>query len=178
MSPWLRKQHLAMVYAKRGVGKTHFALGVAYAVAAGAKFLSWQAEKPRKVLYIDGEMPGPAMKERLAAVVSSCSEEPPEGYFRIITPDVQSLPLPDFADLGGQSDQPSHGIRVRGSAATLPDAVDRPHGERRELPRVLRRANGRQGRASAITLCGDPGLCSRPTVTSASRVPVVAERPR
>ena len=47
-----------MVYAKRGVGKTHFALGVAYAVAAGAKFLSWQAETPRKVLYIDGEMPG------------------------------------------------------------------------------------------------------------------------
>ena len=58
LAPWLRKQHLAMVYAKRGVGKTHFALGVAYAVAGGGSFLNWQAEKPRKVLYIDGEMPG------------------------------------------------------------------------------------------------------------------------
>ena len=29
LAPWLCKQHLSMVYAWRGVGKTHFALGVA-----------------------------------------------------------------------------------------------------------------------------------------------------
>ena len=33
LAPWLRKQDLSMVYATRGVGKTFFALSVAYAVA-------------------------------------------------------------------------------------------------------------------------------------------------
>jgi hypothetical protein len=106
LAPWLRKQHLCMVYAKRGVGKTHFALGVAYAVAGGGSFLNWQAEKPHRVLYIDGEMPGAAMKERLAALVASAEEskEPPEGYFRIITPDVQEGSLPDLGTAEGQAD--------------------------------------------------------------------------
>jgi hypothetical protein len=105
LSPWLRKQHLSMVHAKRGVGKTHFALGVAYAVAGGGTFLKWKAEKPRKTLYIDGEMPGAAIKERLAAIVKSSPEgaEPPEGYFRIITPDVQEGNLPDLGTPEGQA---------------------------------------------------------------------------
>lgn len=105
LAPWLRKQHLSMIHAKRGVGKTHFALGVAYAVAGGGKFLKWSAEKPRRVLYVDGEMPGAAIKERLAAIVKSCPEgaEPPEGYFRIITPDVQESYLPDLGTVEGQA---------------------------------------------------------------------------
>lgn len=106
LSPWLRKQYLAMVYSRRGVGKTHFGLGVAYAVAGGGKFLKWPADKARKVLYIDGEMPGAAIRDRLAAIVASSSEaaEPPEGYFRIITPDVQTRSLPDLGTLEGQAE--------------------------------------------------------------------------
>lgn len=106
LSPWLRKQHLSMIHAKRGVGKTHFALGIAYAVAGGGTFLKWKAEKPHKVLYIDGEMPGAAIKERLAAIVKSSPEgaEPPEGYFRIITPDVQDANLPDLGTAEGQAE--------------------------------------------------------------------------
>ena len=104
LAPWLCKQHLSMVYAWRGVGKTHFALGVAYAVAGGGQFLKWKADKPRRVVYIDGEMAGAAIKARLAAIVESTPDEhePPEGYFRIITPDAQHLPLPDLASLEGQ----------------------------------------------------------------------------
>jgi putative DNA primase/helicase len=104
LAPWLRKQYLAMVYSQRGVGKTHFGLGVAYAVASGGRFLKWQADKPRKVLYIDGEMPGAAIRDRLAAIIKSSEAEPPEGYFRIITPDVQNRSLPDLADLEGQAE--------------------------------------------------------------------------
>ena len=105
LAPWLCKQHLSMVYAWRGVGKTHFGLGVAYAVAGGGQFLKWQAEKPRRVVYIDGEMAGAAIKARIAAIVESSpnEHEPPEGYFRIITPDAQALPLPDLASLDGQA---------------------------------------------------------------------------
>lgn len=104
LAPWLCRQHLAMVYAWRGVGKTHFALGVAYAVAGGGEFLKWKADKPRRVVYIDGEMAGAAIKHRLAAIVASSSDEhePPEGYFRVITPDAQDMPLPDLASPEGQ----------------------------------------------------------------------------
>ncbi len=105
LAPWLCKQHLSMVHAWRGVGKTHFALGVAYAVAGGGKFLKWKAEKPWRVVYIDGEMAGAAIKARVAAIVESTPDEnePPEGYFRIITPDAQHLPLPDLSSLEGQA---------------------------------------------------------------------------
>ncbi len=105
LTPWLCKQHLSMVHAWRGVRKTHFALGVAYAVAGGGQFLKWKAEKPRRVVYIDGEMAGAAIKARLAAIVESTPDEhePPEGYFRIITPDAQDLPLPNLASIGGQA---------------------------------------------------------------------------
>ena len=101
--PWLRKQDLAMVFAERGFGKTHFCLTLAYAVASGGKFLKWEAPKPRRVLYIDGEMPGAAIKDRLAALSQSDGPKPPEGYFRIITPDVQQFALPDLATLEGQA---------------------------------------------------------------------------
>ena len=104
LSPWLCKQHLSMVHAWRGVGKTHFALGVAYAVAGGGSFLKWKADKPRTVVYIDGEMAGAAIKDRLTAILDSTpeNEKPPEGYFRIITPDAQPFPLPDLSTKAGQ----------------------------------------------------------------------------
>lgn len=105
LSPWLRRQDLVMVYAWRGVGKTHFAMNVAYAVAGGGSFLCWKADKPRRVLYIDGEMPGAWIKERAAALVAATDEsaEPPEGYFRIVTPDAQEAPIPDLARPEGQA---------------------------------------------------------------------------
>lgn len=105
LGPWLRKQTLAMVHAWRGIGKTHFALGVAYAVASGGAFLKWKAEQPRKVLYIDGEMPGAGVKERISAIVASTDgrQKPPPDHFRIITPDAQPGALPDLSTLEGQA---------------------------------------------------------------------------
>ena len=46
------------------------------------------------------------MKERLAGLVASADEskEPPEGYFRIITPDVQETSLPDLGTPEGQAE--------------------------------------------------------------------------
>lgn len=52
LSPILPPQGLVMIYAKTGVGKTFVALMIAYAVAIGDKVFSWQAPKPRKVLFI------------------------------------------------------------------------------------------------------------------------------
>ena len=91
-----------MVYAWRGVGKTHFALGLAYAAASGGGFLKWNATRAFKVLYIDGEMPGEALQERLAAIGISSDKEPKEGFFKIMTIDMNSGSMPDLATIEGQ----------------------------------------------------------------------------
>jgi len=88
LHPWLPKQGLAMIHAPRGVGKTHVALWVSYAVAAGTSFLAWHAPKPRGVLYIDGEMPAAVLQERIARIAVSNDLEP-SAPLRIITPDLQ-----------------------------------------------------------------------------------------
>jgi Mrp family chromosome partitioning ATPase len=57
LAPIIPTKGLAMIYSKRGVGKTFVALSVAYAVASGGVFLRWKAPAPRRVLLVDGEMP-------------------------------------------------------------------------------------------------------------------------
>lgn len=101
LSPWLPKQGLAMLYAKRGVGKTHVALNIAYAVASGGSFLGWKADKPCSVLYLDGEMPAATMQERLASIVISHEREV-QAPFTILTPDIQNRGMPDLSTLEGQ----------------------------------------------------------------------------
>jgi putative DNA primase/helicase len=86
-----------MVYAERGVGKTYFALCVGYAVASGGEFLRWRAQKPQRVLYLDGEMPAVTIQERLAGIVRGSYSEPPGAdYFRLVTPDLQPGALIDL----------------------------------------------------------------------------------
>lgn len=103
LGPWLHSQDLCMVYAKRGIGKTHFSLAVAYAVATGGKFLGWQANQPHKVLYLDGELPGNVMQTRL--LMHLPDQEPQPEYFRIFTPDLLSMDqlMPDLATPQGQA---------------------------------------------------------------------------
>ncbi len=86
LAPWLHSQDLCMVFAPRGIGKTHFNLSLAYAVATGGTFAKWKAEKPRKVLYLDGELPGIVMQKRL--LMHCPSFEPAPGYLRVFTPDL------------------------------------------------------------------------------------------
>ena len=57
LAPIIKTQSLNMLFAKRGIGKTHIALGISYAIASGGNFLNWKAPEPRRIVYIDGEMP-------------------------------------------------------------------------------------------------------------------------
>lgn len=98
LSPWLPVQGLAMIYAPRGVGKTHVALGIANAVTTGAQFLGWTASKPRGVLYLDGEMPAALMQERLLELIRTTPLAP----FQLLTPDLQQGGMPDLATNKGQ----------------------------------------------------------------------------
>jgi hypothetical protein len=65
---WLAAQSICMVYAARGLGKTWFCLALALAVALGEPFFGWSVPKPRRVLYIDGEMTTKMLKDRLLAL--------------------------------------------------------------------------------------------------------------
>jgi hypothetical protein len=105
LAPWLPVKGLAMIYSPRGVGKTLFGMASAYAIAAGGTFLGFDAfGKPRKVLYIDGEMPSETMQERLAAIVSAFPQQPPtDDYFRLLSSDLSEVGLPDLGTAEGQA---------------------------------------------------------------------------
>nr|HPQ97702.1 AAA family ATPase [Thiolinea sp.] len=103
LAPWLQNPGLAMIYAWRGVGKTHVAMRVAYAVASGGRYLDWVAPQPQPVLYLDGEMPAVVMQERLRQLVTSSDREPPPGFFNLITLDEQGAKgMPNLSTLDGQ----------------------------------------------------------------------------
>lgn len=56
----------AMVGGGTGIGKSHFAMGVAAALATGMPFAHWHTHRPVRVLYIDGEMARDLVRERIA----------------------------------------------------------------------------------------------------------------
>jgi RecA-family ATPase len=93
-----------MIYAPRGVGKTHLALGCAYAVASGGTFLKWRAPRPRRVLLIDGEMPVVTLQERLDTIVTKAGEAVPEGFIAIMPYDVFPEGGPDLSTEEGQAE--------------------------------------------------------------------------
>ena len=89
LGPIIPEKGLVMLYASRGTGKTLIALGVAYAVATGTKFLKWAAPKPRRVLLIDGEMPAADLQKRLASMVAGVTEtEASPGSLNILCGDL------------------------------------------------------------------------------------------
>ncbi len=62
----LLTKSLVEVFSKRGVGKTFFTLSLCLCIARGTgKFMEWPVHKARRVLYVDGEMSGSELQERL-----------------------------------------------------------------------------------------------------------------
>ena len=86
LEPIIRTGSLAMVSAFRGVGKTQVAIGIAHAVATGGAFLKWRAPVRRHVFYVDGEMPGADLQERLRMFSPVSSER-----LRILPMDEQEI---------------------------------------------------------------------------------------
>jgi putative DNA primase/helicase len=82
LSPLLAANTGALVYGPGGVGKSFFALGIAWAAATGGSFLGWQAPRPHRVLYVDGEMGAADLRERLALFGR------PPATLKIFTPDL------------------------------------------------------------------------------------------
>lgn len=78
LSPILRHPSLTMIYAKAGVGKTFFTLQLALCLSHGESIHNWIVQKPRKVLYVDGEMSSADMKARLTKLLNPLDEINPE----------------------------------------------------------------------------------------------------
>jgi putative DNA primase/helicase len=78
---------------------------MAYAVATGGRFLKWQAPQPQNVLYVDGEMPGRLLQERLDAILAGTERIPPDWdkSFRLLAMDTQDIGL--SLNLANPSDQ-------------------------------------------------------------------------
>ena len=104
LSPVLPVQGIGIMYAPRGIGKTFAALSVAVAVASGGAVFNWRAPMPKKILYVDGEMPATSMQSRLTALVSGMAV-PPHALknLALITPDLQPCPMPDLSTVSGQA---------------------------------------------------------------------------
>ena len=99
---FLPTQGLAMLYSKRGVGKTFIALGISIAVASGSRFFKRSAPAPRRILYLDGEMPLSSLKQRVVDIGAGFDIPAPLDNLRIITPDLQDGGLPDLSTISGQ----------------------------------------------------------------------------
>jgi putative DNA primase/helicase len=87
LSPILPERSLAMLYAPRGMGKSFLSLSIGLAVASGRPLLRWNVPKPRKVLYVDGEMPIASLQERLKAISIGIDGNVPIDGFRMLAAD-------------------------------------------------------------------------------------------
>jgi putative DNA primase/helicase len=103
LSPIIAEKSINMLFGPRGCGKTHLGVGIAVAVATGTRFLRWDAEQPRRVLYIDGEMPAAALIDRFKAATADVPNFSfAEIYLAILASDLRPDGLPDLSTLEGQ----------------------------------------------------------------------------
>src|SRR5579863_6776726 len=85
------------VHAFRGVGKTAFELGLTGAVANGGDFLQWKATRKFRVLYVEGELPGEEMQDRIRSLVGENEN------FAVVTPEDQpDSRIPSIVTAEGQ----------------------------------------------------------------------------
>jgi hypothetical protein len=102
--PVLPQQGLVMLYAPRGVGKTWVSLNMAWAAASGGLCIGgWSADRPWKVIYVDGEMPAAVLQERLALVAQGAGGDCDPDYLKILTPDIQESGMPNLATPDGRA---------------------------------------------------------------------------
>ena len=100
LSPWLLQASVNMVFADRGIGKTYFCLSCAIALAEGSSFIHYNALKPVKVLYMDGEMQAILIRERIKSLIKN--ETLVNDNLFILTPDCQDdRNMPDLSEAQG-----------------------------------------------------------------------------
>lgn len=85
--PCLQTQGICFIYAASGLGKTLFTLNLAYAIAGGGNFLHYRCPKPRKVLYVDGEMKFHQIHARILQIANNQGDLDYDENWNVFTPD-------------------------------------------------------------------------------------------
>ncbi|MBX9701781.1 MAG: AAA family ATPase [Acetobacteraceae bacterium] len=123
--PWLREGESAFLWAATGIGKTMLAVTLALAVAGGGSVLGWRSAKPRRVLYLDGEMHAEDMRDRLrtlAGTVEGLDLAAARENLRVLSRQQQddAAEFPDLASPKGQ-DAVLSMAREHGAALLIAD---------------------------------------------------------
>lgn len=92
LSPWMLEDHLSMLYAPPGTGKSLFALTVSIALAGGGvvRGLNWRASEAVKVLYVDAETPLQDLnyrKKKIVPVGQTFGDAFSEGWVGDLSPE-------------------------------------------------------------------------------------------
>ena len=99
LAPIVPQPGLVEVFAERGLGKTLFCLELAKQIATGGcAFDRWKADKPLKVLYLDGEMAQSDMSVRLKIL----DMDNLGGHLKIMSASAQTEVLSDLTTPEGQ----------------------------------------------------------------------------
>ena len=110
--PFIPQNGVSLLYAERGAGKTFMGLAMACAVASGFNFLHFKADKPRKVLYVDGEMDAREMQDRLNLLISGFEQDGKhvkQENLRLFLAGMQeNATMPDLATKRGQAQLESY----------------------------------------------------------------------
>jgi hypothetical protein len=71
LGAWFRQGDLGFIFSPRGLGKTWLGMHIGRRCSEGGQVADWTVHKPRRVLYVDGEMPLDEIIQRDLAL-SSC----------------------------------------------------------------------------------------------------------
>jgi KaiC/GvpD/RAD55 family RecA-like ATPase len=88
------------IVGRTGLGKTLLGFAIAVALASGTPFLHWKAGRPCRVLYIEGEMPGALIRERLSGALSRAGTPDLGGRLAIFARDLENEVAEHFPSLG------------------------------------------------------------------------------
>ncbi len=104
LDPWLGEKDLAMVFGRRGEGKTWTVISIALAVATGAPLWAWQGRQSAPVLLVDGEMPVGVLQQRIASLLAGMNPDLDivDVPLRILAADAQERALPALDTIDGQ----------------------------------------------------------------------------
>lgn len=87
---WLTTTSRVLLTAPTGLGKTMLGVSVGFAISAGTGFLHWRGIRPARVLFIDGEMSGRLLKQRLTDEASRLGIRP-DGMHAFSHEDVENF---------------------------------------------------------------------------------------
>jgi hypothetical protein len=83
--------------ADTGAGKTMIGLSWAFAMSLGRDFMHWRADRPARVVYIDGEMSRDELQHRIALFCRCFAIEPPaDNLFIVCKEDFDDMPPLDI----------------------------------------------------------------------------------